>query len=346
MQADGVWFIYALGSGWGHLNRALALARVGAKRHSVHVLTNSPYAERIVGEQCESVQSGRLTLHLLPEADSLTDAKQAIFRVVRSVEYDCLVVDTFPRGLLGELALLIPDQPDICRVLVHRDITPDYIVAKNIDAFVQQYYDGILIPGEQTVPFADFSQARCTAPWLSRHAAELFAHPLPEWNIQQPLIVVCAAGNPEELTLFGEITTRLSAIFPNATVRCLSATCPERCSSTLWLSHWPGMDVLQFAQVVIGSGGYNLVHECAALEVPLLAFALPRRYDRQTKRIRQHARLVATIDEAIASVGALLNQVNRESAREVSGRTPGYENGVDSAIAAIENWQRSKWRVQ
>ena len=40
---DETWLIYAVGGGWGHLNRALALARIAAGDRAIKILTNSPY---------------------------------------------------------------------------------------------------------------------------------------------------------------------------------------------------------------------------------------------------------------------------------------------------------------
>ena len=47
------WLIYALGGGWGHLNRSLALARVAAQHHQIKLISNSPYLERIKLNNCQ-----------------------------------------------------------------------------------------------------------------------------------------------------------------------------------------------------------------------------------------------------------------------------------------------------
>ena len=39
-----MWLIYALGGGWGHLTRAVALASIAQRERPVRILTNSPYA--------------------------------------------------------------------------------------------------------------------------------------------------------------------------------------------------------------------------------------------------------------------------------------------------------------
>ena len=334
METD-CWFIYALGSGWGHLNRALALAQLAAKHHSVHVLTSSPYAQRLA----PIVQTTTLTVHQLPSVNTLSQAQQFVQNLLKSVEYSCLIVDTFPRGLVGELAEFYLDfflEPsDLCRILVHRDLNPDYVAAKSLAEFTLAHYDGILIPGEPDVSFAQLPQAQLTAPWLSRVRTDLIEADVVRSHLKipenKPLIIICGAGQPKELAFFGQVTEHIAAAFPAAILRCLSALCPPTCSPDKWLYHWPGMDVLQLASVVIGSGGYNLTHECSALGVPLVSFALPRRYDRQALRIQKYGYLVESVAEAIATIATLLCNSKTD--------IPNYTNGVHEAIAYIESWR-------
>ena len=142
-----------------------------------------------------------------------------------------------------------------------------------------------------------------------------------------PLIVICAAGNASELDFFGTLTQQVAHQIPSAQVRCLAFDCPPSCSSEQWIRHWPGMDLLQLADVVIGGGGYNTVYECAALSVPLVAFSFPRRYDRQHLRIGHYGYGVNTVEEAIAITKTLL-----EKARSSKKPHPTYLNGVCQAV--------------
>jgi len=41
--SSNTWLIYALGGGWGHLNRAIALGRIASRNRPVKILTNTPY---------------------------------------------------------------------------------------------------------------------------------------------------------------------------------------------------------------------------------------------------------------------------------------------------------------
>lgn len=92
-------------------------------------------------------------------------------------------------------------------------------------------------------------------------------------------MVVCAAGRAAELAWYGKLTSALAESLSGVVVRCLAAKCPD-CPPDLWVFHYPGMECLLAADVVVGGGGYNTFYECAALQVPLVTFTMDRRYDR------------------------------------------------------------------
>jgi hypothetical protein len=330
------WLIYALGGGWGHLNRAIALGRVAARQHPVHVLTNSPYAAWVrVQLQRLSHASTAYPLHL--QVLPITSEPQAVGQVVQDMLQQtnpaCLIVDTFPRGLGGELADILP-RLKVPRILVHRDLQPHYIQAKEVLPWVQQHYDRILMPGEAyPVPFRSLPQVYPTAPWLVLSADELpeLQQVRSRWHLPStatPVIMVCAGGNPSELAFFGRLSVQVQQAFPAATLRCLAYECPPSCPSERWIRHWPGLEILQVADVVIGAAGYNTVYECAALQRPLIAFAFDRLYDRQALRAQHCANPVDTIEAAIAA----LHQLS-----PVAAAPRQYDNGVHQAIALIED---------
>jgi predicted glycosyltransferase len=109
-----MWFIYALGGGWGHLTRAAALARAASPRHAVRILTNSPYAGVVRKALPE------LDVAALDPALPAPETRRAALREIRAARPSCLIVDTFPRGLGGELVPVL-ESLDAKKVLVHRD---------------------------------------------------------------------------------------------------------------------------------------------------------------------------------------------------------------------------------
>lgn len=381
------WLIYALGGGWGHLNRAVALARVIARQRPVTVLTNSPYADRVeewLKRRAEADHSNQYhsnqyhfgerhskerhskdeTLHLstphpstphsstphlykIANSDNVKATRNAVQDVLLQLHYDCLIVDTFPRGLAGELVEVLPELSNISCILIHRDLNPNYVSTKAISAFVQQWYGAVLVPGEgNDVPLAGLPNVIHTSPWLVCDADEIPSRTeiyqllrIPQSVTDTstspqftPLLLLCAAGQPSELEFFGNLTTCLTNAFPNAIVRCIAADCPPNCSPDLWVAHYPAMECLSVANVVIGGAGYNTVYECAALGVPLVSFAFPRLYDRQIRRANQNSYWVQHPCDAIATIQHLLNQ----TPKKLLSLEPKYINGAVSAAHHID----------
>ncbi|MBD2452050.1 UDP-N-acetylglucosamine--LPS N-acetylglucosamine transferase [Nostoc sp. FACHB-152] len=323
------WLIYALGGGWGHLNRALALGRIAAAQTNVKIITNSRYAQHVSNEGCR--------IHCIPDDNDFPVTCQEVREIVLNTECDRLIIDTFPRGLGGELADILPQMHSIARILIHRDINPDYVTAKNLRSFVAENYDQVIVPGEgEDLPLADLANVQHTAPWLIRNAWELADKMTVRSHILKvepsiKTIVVCAAGNASELSLFAQLTQRLQQNFLDCAVRILAANCPAKNLEDLWISHHPGMECLAAADVVVGGAGYNTVYECAALGVPLVAFAFKRLYDRQAKRAKKVYR-VTTIAEAVTTVRTLLEKVELANHLFV----PSYVNGAVQAVNHIQ----------
>lgn len=330
MRTPQRWLIYALGSGWGHLNRAIALARLAPC--PVEVLVNSRYAPTVQSRLAEQ----HVTLHRLPSTvDSPTKAQAYVKAWLSPQNFTHLVVDTFPRGLVGELAELLPRLKAI-KILVHRDLTPSYIQAKALEEFVQTHYNQVLIPGEGHAPLAHLNQAHQTLPWLMRDVTELrdIRESLQErFRLPQhlPVIVVCATGQPNELEIFGEVTQQLTQHYPEVFVRCLAHERPPGCLPDQWIYHWPGLEMLQFADGVVGAAGYNTTYECAALGVPLVSLPMERKYDRQAQRAAAQSIPAMSIEDCIQAVGVILAKTPLRS------QPMAMRNGVHEAIALISN---------
>jgi hypothetical protein len=322
------WLIYALGGGWGHLTRALALGRIAATERRVEIITNSPYAKQINHEGC-------LVHEISPQAD-FAQTCTTVQEIYHHNYYDCLIIDTFPRGLGGELADILPLMHHIPRILIHRDINPRYITLKKLRPFVVENFSLILVPGEgKDVPFCDLSCVQHTAPWLIRNFWEL----TPRVTIREKIlrvnqsvktILICASGKTSELSIFGRIAQRLHEEFPQYAVRILAANCPEECSKNLWVTHHPGIECLAAADIVVGGAGYNTVYECAAVGVPLVKLVFPRLYDRQAKRAGM-GDWVRDVEEAIVTVSLMVEQVKVKTQLFM----PSYVNGAVKAVQYI-----------
>ncbi|MEB3830686.1 glycosyltransferase [Phormidium sp. CCY1219] len=337
------WLIYAMGGGWGHLVRALALGRIAGTCRPVLILCNSPYAADILlyaaGEEPQPIVEG-CYLEAIPHTASFDETRDRVREVIFQNPHDLLIVDTFPRGLGGELADLLPQMKSTPRVFVHRDLDPNYVRAKDLSRFVAENFELILIPGTlEDPPLAHLPQVRRTAPWSIRTASELpdraTARQFLRLNPQDdtPAIVVLAAGRDEELQVYGELTVALAQAFPQAMVRCLSAERPPQCPPSLWVFHWPGIECLPAADVVVGGGGYNSVYECVAVGVPLVAFAFARQYDRQGRRLLRANAAVRWVEDIPGAIAAVAQFLRDPGTREP--RSSAFVNGAVEAVNLI-----------
>jgi hypothetical protein len=340
------WLIYALGGGWGHLMRSLALSRIAAQTRPVTILTNSPYVAYLSNSPPPLIAN--CYIQAIPSQATFRETCDRVHQVVASLYYDCLIVDTFPRGLGGELADILPQMKSIPRILVHRDLNPEYVRAKDLRRFVADNFDLVLIPGEiGELPLAQLPQVNPTAPWLFKSAGELpnradsrallrLDYLLHLDYSEGKVVLVCAAGRAEELSFYGQLTRDLANSLTNVTVRCLSAECPENCPPELWVFHWPGIDCLPAADVVVGGAGYNTFYECVSVGVPLVAFAFKRQYDRQQMRVSRWCqqqklppvRLVKSAEEAKIAIADFLQLPRRNP--------PSFVNGAIAAVQIIE----------
>lgn len=324
------WLIYALGGGLGHISRALALARVAATNGvGVTVLTNSPFAERVL-PLAQDERARGIFVETIPSALGRDATVGRVHQALREHEHDVLVVDTFPRGLGGELAQLASRRLKPT-VLVHRDISPAYVRALDLKSFVRHAYDLVLLPGERG-PLSEHPGAVHTAPWLSRDAAELWSRADALERLaapsDRPVVLVVAAGRSSEVGEMAELAQRLrQQLGRRATVRLATlASEPFPRQSAPVVRHWPVLDLLGGVDRVVGAGGYNTVYECRATARPLLALARPRTYDRQRRRLRA--------DELVRDGEELLRRVEHGLA-ELPETPLRYENGAHRAVAAI-----------
>ena len=344
------WVLYALGGGMGHLHRAVALARciVGRaesqslekierrKRNKVCLLTNSSYANSLPIDGELGVEQEVIAL---PPDLNKDETVARVAETLRKFVSDVLVVDTFPRGLGGELPDLLDSMP--CRkILVHRDLNPRYVDQVNLSQFLD-LYDKLLLPGE-SAPFESHSRAVRTSPWLIRDDRELLEPAearkvLGVTSEPVPVVAVVGCGKEAELESMRTVATRLSKDFKSmAAVRFISprtgdwlTTEPDEDLFAIRL--WPFLPTLRAVSVVVGGGGYNTVHETRCTETPLVGFAQPRLYDRQQQRLRAD-QIVSSYDEVRELVAGTISSIDTGASR-----IPTYRNGVYQAVDVIES---------
>jgi len=319
------WLVYALGGGFGHLTRACALARAARPDWRVQILTNSPYS------RCVRDALPEIEIIALDPAMGIDEARVEVGRQIDASGARCLIVDTFPRGLAGELVDVVA-RFDGATVLVQRDLNPEYSAAFDLQAFVSRSYDLVLNPGDGSV------DGRDTTPWLVRSRHELLTRGGARERLglydKKPCVLVCAAGNPDELEWYGSVARLLDGS-SRCDVRCIAPARPQLCPKACWVSYWPAMDLYAAADVVVGCAGYNTIYECLACGVPLVARPWPRKYDRQSLRAHRAASrgsvvVIESPDEAVAAVIEALALNPRVD------RCAQFLNGATEAVKLIQ----------
>jgi hypothetical protein len=294
--------IYALGGGLGHLQRSLSLAKAAAARgHTATILTNSPAYPRIA-DRCDLAG---VTILEMPRGDALAPA---VHRLLDGREHDAVVVDTLPRGVLGELAAVAWQVP---AVFVHRDITSAYAHQVDVQGSTQRF-DLMLCPGERGP--LDHHNLVETKPWVLMGPEELLPRSAARAALgcpdDRPLVVVCDTTEPRESAGLAYLVEHLREAYGDA-AHVMRASLEAT---------WPLMRLHLGVDLLIGAAGYNTVHEARLTATPLKALARERLYDLQDRRLLSHE----VLDDA-----ALPGLATRTS-------TVDYDNGSSEAVRCIE----------
>lgn len=344
------WIIYALGSGFGHMTRAISLGRIAARAHHVEILCNSPYVPYLQQSEGWRLEQERLDLVLttLPSRLSTNFASERdefvehVSMKLADPKWDKLIVDTFPRGMLGEFVDVFEDLSTMAaqlrpqRILISRALNERYREKYKIDEFVRNNYHLVIEPGDVASRTSPDSACRTihTAPWMVRDATEL---PLRE-NMREklgvrdsnPLILVVASGTEEELNSYWEIARRASRQFDRVHVRCLAPSpAPNDLGKSLWIAHWPGIECIVAADVVVGGAGYNTISECSVLGVPLISIPFKRLYDCQHLRAQQATWRASEASQVLDFLSHFLSSFKAVRSQ------PSYSNGAADAYLRI-----------
>ena len=242
---------YAPGSGLGHLTRAISVLRRWntATRRTSLLLTYSPFAH-LAGREGVAVRqiAG-------PDAD-------AVKRTVSEAQPKLLLVDTFARGVAGELTDLLPTLK-IPVVLVQRYLNPAYLRQFNVAALVVQYYRLVVRIADALPPQTLSQRTLDIPPVVLRHARELPPAPRHGW-----LFVDWGHGSEPYLQVARHVAAQRGK-------ELRVARAPD---------DWPAMLLMPAAELLIASGGYNVFHEAALTGTPAIFVPMRRMYDDQFGR--------------------------------------------------------------
>ncbi len=338
------WFIYALGAGWGHLTRTFALARAALKQDiDCTILTNSDYALEIeqssLFRNTQTSSSARVRIRKLESGTKPAEVSDRVSELLNSDDYSHLIVDTFPRGLVGDLVEILKKSM-LKSVLIARDLKPEYVQKFDVESFVARHYDLTINPGEATKALHCHERTIATSLWTVLDATELPSKMFMRSRLQVsdpevPIVLISASGTADENLFYWGLSQSLTQHLPFAVIKILTAQ-PQEDDQAISLRHFPGMEVKVAADVIVGSAGYNTVAECQALNIPLIAFPQERLYDRQQERAAARQKIddssiaiVSDASEALETLRQLLADRSHKTTK------PSYSNGTHAAVSAI-----------
>ncbi|MDA7492571.1 hypothetical protein OAM37_00930 [bacterium] len=346
-NARNHWLLYAMGGGMGHITRATALARgllhqssdgSGSSDARITLLTNSSFAD---GLPIENELGPRANVVRVDSQLSRDKTVVEVQRVFMTAAVSAVVVDTFPRGIAGELAEILPNL-NCPKVLVHRDLNPSYCQKYRLSDFVK-IYDRLIVPGEAAL-FESFPNAVSTPPWLIRNAEELLKPEDARCRLAVkastlPVAVVLGCGRNDEIEqmhgwamrLADEFTGKLEVRFIVMKKPDSLADREKKLPNFKMISIWPFFEVVRGASIVISGGGYNSVNESKAAGIPFCGVPRKRLYDRQENRLSSND-CVERYDE----VRSRVERIVLESSTQFNARIS-FRNGVQQAVVAIQS---------
>jgi len=321
---------YAMGGGHGHAARGLAVLRRLPPGAGVLV------APAAAGSWAEREGVTHLAPPPRPSAEELA---AFVAGAVSRLEPELLLIDVFPRGVLGELPPILAATRAPCW-LVSRWVTPAYYLDPGVRASLEERYERILwceappvelealrLPASRLPPVLLRARGECLAREEARRALGA--------DGDAPLVLALPSGDPalqEELCrLLRKVCARVA---PAARLVAISAELPARDEPGLRVAAlYPAVRALAAADLLVCAGGYHAVHE-ARLH-GLVAIHLPQRrvYDDQHRRVagslvaEEPAQLEALVACALAQRAVALPQ-------RAAPLPPAAEDGA-SALAAL-----------
>ncbi|MEB3327665.1 MAG: hypothetical protein VKQ33_00360 [Candidatus Sericytochromatia bacterium] len=280
---------YALGGGLGHLQRALAVLRWLRPRLGAEaplVVTSSAYAHLALAEGLPCLRlPGAHEAQALPEGVASGLARQALAALG---PIGCLVVDTFPDGLHGELT------PAVLAGATHKVLvarpgggTPEASPAWGC-------YDRVVAP----LPVAPWAGVEAVGWVLARRPGEALAPADARRRLglpavaDRPLIVAMHAGDPGEVVgLFGLVRDASERLGQPHDLRFFTPLPLGGWLVDPRVVHpWPASELLEAVDLLVTGGGYNATAEADAFGVRALQVAFRRSHDDQAARVGQRAR--------------------------------------------------------
>jgi len=306
---------YAPGGGLGHATRAAAILRQARRRGAGSLLAfiTAPCALPLEHESIPYCRPGNLA------PDNL---RAEVRELIASCRPRAIVIDTFPFGITGELAEILPALT--CRkVLVARRLAARW-AAWGPPAWKD--FDRVLLA---EAPDGAAENTRPCCPILLRDAEELLPREEAKAALgvaaDEQVVLGISSDEPGWTTGFFTLLRKVwRRLRPSARLRLASPCLPA--DDPLRVHHYPLIELFNGVDLVVGAGGCNLFHEVQACGAPAIFLPRPRHYDDQHARAENYP-TAGSPEELEALLGELMPTRARR-------KTAAYANGA--RIAALE----------
>lgn len=322
---------YAInGRGMGHLTRQLAILRwvrwlgsAAGVKVEAWVLTSSEADTLARREGVPSIKIPSKAMMRdagMEPARYLAVARGWVMQAVAVLQPDLLIVDTFPTGSFGELALAL--ELARRRVLVLRATRPEAAREAQPEAALAAY-DRVIVPDEEDAPIL----LRERAELLSRAAARE-ALGVPE-GARACWVALGGGGDASAARVLPRLVERVRDAGWHAIVAAgpLYQGQERRGPGITWLDRYATMELLNAADVAVSAGGYNSVHELRFAGIPAVFLPQEKLADDQAKRAAAWGPVVRTSEEAVGLLDGL-------GARSPQGRN-GARDAAASALSLV-----------
>lgn len=259
---------YALGGGLGHLTRALAvitaLQRLAPHRFHYTLITNCAHAPKLA-----------TGVDRLITISSPAELRAALASALQPGP-DIFIVDTFPRGLMGELADQI-DTISCPRVLMQRYLSPQYVEQYRIAEFVSDHYE-LALRLADNLPVQRLSARTIDLPpvTIGHYHGEVSVPSLFKKERARILFVDFGPAADPYIDLLGD----------DLDLRIVTMAEARLAGDGRAFNYYPAARLLAAADLVIGSCGYNLYHEVRQAGVAAIFLPQAKTYDDQFGRAR------------------------------------------------------------
>ncbi len=309
-----------MGSGLGHLTRTHSIVRKLKTlfRGELTVLTNSTYASLF--------DFSPFSVRCIDTAKTgAPSVRETVENFVKSFKPDILVVDTFPRGLAGELAHFLPHLA-VKKVLIQRFLKEDYLHRFAVPDFIENNFDIVISAEPVSQHNLEKVPTVIACPVLQRDYNELPSIDSAREHFSvtgQNRIILCVIQRikRKDASLYTVLCKIFSVIKPRGFELRFAPEIKaeeddeENVKNPLFVSHFPLIEVLPAVDILVGPSGYNLYYESKALSIPSLYLPQKMMYDDQVRRAGMEG--ISSPDALLERLSVLIDKVRTTKKKQL-----------------------------